>query len=129
MINYRTSENVQKTLALFDRCRCCMGCAQAKAAPGNQSDCHDSHRRLDEPRRPGCWGCRSRICRLIYTNNFAQKIGAAKKRGNNMKTLFLSSFCPSGFRSVIRFSPKNLVPEIINWLALVVRNCRKSSTK
>ena len=40
-----------------------------------------------------------------------------------MKTPFLSSFCPSGFRSVVRFSPKILVPEIINWLALVVRNC------
>ena len=40
-----------------------------------------------------------------------------------METPFLSSFRPSGFKSVVRFSPKNLVPEIINWLALVVRNC------
>ena len=40
-----------------------------------------------------------------------------------MKTPFLSSFCPSGFRSVVRFSPKNLVPEILNLLTLVVRNC------
>jgi hypothetical protein len=60
---------------------------------------------------------------VIYIKKFAQKIGAAKKRGNNMKTPFLGSFCPFGFRSVVRFSPKNLVPEIINWLALVVRNC------
>ena len=45
-------------------------------------------------------------------------------RGNNMKTPFLSSFCLSGFRSAVRFSPKNLVPEILNWLALVVCNCR-----
>jgi hypothetical protein len=50
----------------------------------------------------------------IYTEIFAQKFGAAKKRGNKMKAPFLSSFCPSGFRSVVRFSLKNLVPEIIN---------------
>jgi hypothetical protein len=28
-------------------------------APGNQSESHDGHRRLDEPCSPGCWGCRS----------------------------------------------------------------------
>jgi hypothetical protein len=72
---------------------------------------------LDEPRSPGCWCCRSLIwpsVDKIYTENFAQKFGAAKKRGNKMKAPFLSSFCPSGFRSVVRFSLKNLVPEIIN---------------
>jgi hypothetical protein len=40
----------------------------------------------------------------ININNFAQKIGATKKCGNNMKTPFLSSFAhlvsdlSSGFR-------------------------------
>ena len=43
-----------------------------------------------------------------------------------MKTLFLSSFCPSGFRSVVRFLPKNLVLEIINLLPLFVRNCKQN---
>ena len=38
------------------------------------------------------------------------------------QTSVSSPFCLSGVRSVIRFSPKNLVPEIINWLALVVCN-------
>jgi hypothetical protein len=72
---------------------------------------------LDELCSPGFWGCRSLIwpsVDKIYTENFAQKFGAAKKRGNKMKAPFLSSFCPSGFRSVVRFSLKNLVPEIIN---------------
>src|SRR6266700_4329439 len=40
-----------------------------------------------------------------------------------MKTPFLSSFNLSGFRSAIRFSPKNLVPEIFNLSTLVVHNC------
>ena len=70
------------------------------------------------------WGCLSpEIQQMIYTENFAQNFGMAKKRGNNMEPTFLSSFWLSGFRSVIRFLPKNLVPEIINWLALVVHNC------
>jgi len=41
-----------------------------------------------------------------------------------MKIPFLSSFRSSEFRSVVRFSLKNLVPKIFNLLALSVRNCK-----
>ena len=36
---------------------------------------------------PGYWGCRClspKIRHVIYTKNFAQNFGAAKKHGNNM---------------------------------------------
>jgi hypothetical protein len=51
-----------------------------------------------------------------------------KMRGNNMKRPVLSSFCLYSFRSVIRFPSKILVPEILNLLTLVVRNCNPSLT-
>ena len=41
----------------FDGHCWCMGCVQAKAAPGDQSDHHDGHWHLDEPPSPSCWGC------------------------------------------------------------------------
>ena len=62
------------------------------------------------------WQCRMQ-------KNLLKILAQPKTRGNNMKTPFLSSFCLSNFRNVIRFPPKNLVPEILNLLTLVVRNC------
>ena len=62
------------------------------------------------------WRCRMQ-------KNSLKILARPKTRGNNMKTPFLSSFCLSDFRTVIRFLPKNLVPEILNLLTLVVRNC------
>ena len=60
------------------------------------------------------WGCRSlspEIQHVIYTENFAQNFGAAKKCGNNMEPTFLSSFWLSGFRSVVdsedSYMPRN----------------------
>ncbi len=41
-----------------------------------------------------------------------------------MKTLCMSSICLPGFRSIVRFSPKNLIHEIPNLWTFVVRNCR-----
>ena len=41
------------------------------------------------------WSCQSlspKIWHMIYTKNFAQNFGMAKKRGNNMEPTFLSSF-------------------------------------
>ena len=63
------------------------------------------------------WWCRMQ-------KNSLKILARPKTRGNNMKTSFLSSLCLSDFRTVIRFPPKNLVPEILNLLTLVVRNCR-----
>ena len=62
------------------------------------------------------WRCRMQ-------KNSLKFLVQPKTRGNNMKTPFLSSFCLSDFRTVIRFLPKNLVPEILNLLTLVVCNC------
>ena len=42
-----------------------------------------------------------------------------KTRGNDMKTPF---FCPSNFRSIVRFSPNNLISEIFNLSTAVIRN-------
>ena len=55
--------------------------------------------------------------------NSLKILAQPKTRGKNMKTPFLSSFCQSDFRTVLRFPPKNLVPEMLNLLTLVVRNC------
>ena len=66
------------------------------------------------------WRCRMQ-------KNSLKILARPKTRGNNMKTPFLSSFCLSNFRTVIRFPPKNLVPEILKLLTLVVRNCRCSN--
>ena len=55
-----------------------------KAAPGSQSECYDGHRHVDEPCNFSCWGCRSLIwpyIDIIYTENFAQKIGTPKSMG------------------------------------------------
>ena len=62
------------------------------------------------------WRCRMQ-------KNLLKFLGWPKTRGNNMKTPFLSSFCLSDLRTVHRFPPKNLVPEILNLLTLVVHNC------
>ena len=62
------------------------------------------------------WRCRMQ-------KNSLKFLAQPKTRGKNMKTPFLSSFCLSDFRTVLRFPPKNLVPEILNLLTLVVRNC------
>ena len=103
------------------RC-CCMGCVQAKAAPGNQSDGHDGHSCLDEPCSSGCCSCRS----LSRWKKLPKILAQPKTCGNKMKRPVLSSFCPSGFRSAIRFLSKILVPEIPNLLTLVVRNCTEN---
>ena len=63
------------------------------------------------------WRCRMQ-------KNLLKILAQPKTHGNNMKTPFLSSFCLSNFRTVLRFPPKNLVPEILNLLTLVVCNCR-----
>ena len=55
--------------------------------------------------------------------NLLKFLAWPKTHGNNMKTPFLSSFCLSDLRTVHRFPPKNLVPEILNLLTLVVHNC------
>ena len=66
------------------------------------------------------WRCRMQ-------KNSLKILARPKTHGNNMKTPFLSSFCLSDFRTVIRFPPKNLVPEILKLLTLVVRNCRHAA--
>ena len=68
------------------------------------------------------WRCRMQ-------KNSLKFLARPKSCGNNMKTPFLSSFCLSDFRTVIRFPPKNLVPEILKLLTLVVRNCTASRRK
>ena len=52
-----------------------------------------------------------------------KNLAALKTRGNFIKTLFLASIWPSGSKSVVSFRQKTRVPEIINWMSLIVRNC------
>ena len=49
-----------------------------------------------------------------------KNLAALKTRGNFIKTLFLASIWPSGSKSVVSFRQKTRVPEIINWMSLIV---------
>jgi hypothetical protein len=77
---------------------------RAKAAPGDQSDGHDGHRRLDEPCSPGCWGCRSLSSEIwpyvdvILTEKFAQKFGAAKKAWEQLENTIFELLLPVRFQ-------------------------------
>ena len=52
--------------------RCCRGCAQAEAAPGNQSESHDGYRRLDEPAAPVAGVAEANIDQKICSKRLAR---------------------------------------------------------